>query len=477
MPTFQKWFMFVFRVRSRRGLLVTILALQALVLSIGLGIVFQDVRHQVAMSLQDRILDQNVRTAESLAKTMDDLNFGEAVCGSVGCERAQRLIEELKLPAGGFVCLLNDQDKIICHPGLKTNPGLCGTDLKSMEVEATDGKLIPLGEADRKGTVAGHAKFLDHGTHYLAAKYIPSMKARIVVQQPESGLLALGAAVASGSMLRAAGLGALALAMTGGISFVLIRRHNLALEAINRGLETEVTKRVRESLSARHSLIIGLAKLAESRDTDTGDHLERICSYSDLLARELRGTHAEITELWLENLKLAASLHDIGKVGIPDTVLLKPGKLTAEERTVMEQHPRIGAETLQTVRERLGNDELLDMSLQVAASHHERWDGTGYPGKLSGVQIPLAARIVALADVYDALTSVRVYKAAMSHAEASEIICSGKGTHFDPAIVDAFVRVEDVFASVREKLNPKGGMEGEPAGRIGGAAGEIRRAA
>ncbi len=434
-------------------MLAVILGLQALVLAIGLGIVFQDVRHRVATRLQDGILEQNSRTAESLAKTMDELNFGEAYCGSPGREKAQRMIEQLKLPADGFVCLLDEHDKIICHPRLRQDPNLCGINLHDMQVQHPDDTTSPLGESDRSKLLTGQGTFMDKGTHYLAARYIPSMKARIVVQQPESGLLAIGEAVASGTMLRAAVLGAVILALTGTISFTLIRRHNRALESVNQGLEMEVTHRVRESLAARHSLIIGLAKLAESRDTDTGEHLERICTYSDLLAHQLRETHAEITDAWIDNLRLASSLHDIGKVGIPDTVLLKPGRLTAEERAVMERHPAIGADTLLTVRERLGEDALLDVSLQVARSHHERWDGKGYPDKLAGVQIPLAARIVALADVYDALTSVRVYKPAMTHAEACAIIREGRGSHFDPAIVDAFERVEGEFAQVREAFN------------------------
>ena len=455
MPTFVRWLNFLLLpMRGRKGMLTVILTLQALILAIGLSIVFQDVRHRVATRLQDRILEQNTRTAESLAKTMDELEFGEAVCGSPGREKAQRMIEGLTLPAGGFVCLLDEHDKIICHPRLRQDPNLCGVELRDMQVQQSDATTAALGDSDRTRVLAGQANFMDKGTHYLAAQYIPSMKARIVVQQPESGLLAFGEAVASGTMLRAAMLGVVILALTGAVSFTLIRRHNRVLEAINSGLEVEVAGRVRESLAARHSLIIGLAKLAEARDTDTGQHLERICTYSDLLAHQLRDTHPEITEVWMDNLRLAASLHDIGKVGIPDNVLLKPGKLTPEERLIIERHPAIGADTLLTVRERLGDDALLDLSLQVARSHHERWDGKGYPDKLAGVMIPLAARIVALADVYDALTSVRVYKPALSHADATAIIRDGRGSHFDPDVVAAFDRVAEEFARVREEMNP-----------------------
>lgn len=472
-PTFAHWLKRLLPVHSRRGLLVVILTLQAAILSVGLLVVFNDIRHRVAVRLQDRILEQNVKTAESLARTMDELDFGIAYCGSVGRERAQKMIEELSLPAGGFVCLLDEDDKIICHPRLKQDPALCGVELRDMEVVRPNDAKTTIG-ADRETTIAGRAKFLDKGTHFLASKYIPSMKARIVVQQPESGLLAFGEAVASGSMLRAAGLGAVALALTGLVSYVLVRRHNLTLEGINRGLEHEVAKRVRESLAARHSIILGLAKLAESRDTDTGEHLDRISRYAEILARRLMTVHPHIDEVWIENLKLASSLHDIGKVGVPDQVLLKPGRLTPEERLLIEKHPGIGADTLISLREKLGTDELLAMSIEVARSHHEKWDGTGYPDKVRGAAIPLSARIVALADVYDALTSERVYKAAMTHAQASEIILNGSATHFDPDVVYAFELAGDEFAAVREQFRAAGGGA---AGRIGTEPGEQARKA
>src|SRR5262249_17934455 len=183
------------------------------------------------------------------------------------------------------------------------------------------------------------------------------------------------------------------------------------------------------------------------RDTDTGRHLERICLYCELLATELleQGAHPEIDKAWVERLKLASSMHDIGKVGTPDSILLKPGPLTPEERRLMEQPPLFGADTLLAIRKRVGDDDLLNMGIQVTLSHHERFDGRGYPYKLSGDQIPLCARIVALADMYDALTSDRVYKRAMTHRQATAIILENRATHFDPAVVDAYLRLEAQF--------------------------------
>ncbi len=206
-----------------------------------------------------------------------------------------------------------------------------------------------------------------------------------------------------------------------------------------------ISERQRVQLKARNTLIFGLAKLAESRDSETGDHLERIEAYCRVLAEQLREVLPDLTDEWIVNLQLASSLHDIGKVGVPDAVLLKPGKLTAEERVLIERHPRIGADALASILERDPGDELLRMARNIAAFHHERWDGTGYPSRLAGDAIPLEARIVSVADVYDALTSRRVYKPPMPHERAVEIIRAGSGTQFDPQIVEALVACEIVF--------------------------------
>jgi putative two-component system response regulator len=213
----------------------------------------------------------------------------------------------------------------------------------------------------------------------------------------------------------------------------------------------EAAERQRAQLHARNTLIFGLAKLAEYRDTDTGAHLERISEYSALLAESLRERFPEIGAAWVDTIRVASSMHDIGKVGIPDGVLLKPGKLTPDERKVIEQHPRLGSEALRAILERHGEDPLLRMSDEIAIGHHERWDGSGYPGQAAGESIALAARIISVADVYDALTSARVYKPALSHAEACCIIREGRGTQFDPVVVDAFLGIGDRFDALRRK--------------------------
>jgi putative two-component system response regulator len=217
-----------------------------------------------------------------------------------------------------------------------------------------------------------------------------------------------------------------------------------------------IQARQADALKARNTLIFGLAKLAESRDSDTGEHLERIAAYCRVLGEQLRVKRPELTDEWIHNLQLGSSLHDIGKVGIPDQVLLKAGKLTEEERQVIQQHPRIGAEALGAIVDRGGGDDLLMMARNIAASHHERWDGKGYPAGISGEAIPLEARIVSVADVYDALTSARVYKPALSHEEALKIISAGKGTQFDPVVVEALMACEVVFREAGRLLHGAG---------------------
>ena len=202
---------------------------------------------------------------------------------------------------------------------------------------------------------------------------------------------------------------------------------------------------------SRELVIFSMAKLAESRDPDTGDHLERIRFYSKALAETIARSNnppQEMNRLFIDNIFLTSPLHDIGKIGIPDHVLLKQARLNHDEFEVMKKHSNIGFEALAQALEKYPEAEYLSMSAEIALYHHEKFDGTGYPAGLSGTYIPLAARIVALADVYDALVSKRVYKEADTHQMAKAIITDGKGTHFDPMVVDAFLSCEEEFEEI-----------------------------
>jgi response regulator RpfG family c-di-GMP phosphodiesterase len=217
----------------------------------------------------------------------------------------------------------------------------------------------------------------------------------------------------------------------------------------------------RKIAAARRQLfdasVFGLARLAESRDPETGEHLERVRVYTRLTAEKLRENEEyadEIDDEFLEHIYRSSPLHDIGKVGISDQILCKPGKLTAEEFEAMKLHSLIGGDTLRDIENRLESpgDTFLTLGRQIAYSHHEKWDGSGYPHGLAGNDIPLAARIMALADVYDALTQKRCYKPAFSHEKARSIIVEDSGRHFAPDVVEAFLAVEEQFVETSKQL-------------------------
>ena len=206
-------------------------------------------------------------------------------------------------------------------------------------------------------------------------------------------------------------------------------------------------------LETRDMTIFTLAKLAESRDPETGEHLERVRSYCRVIARHLQKDPAfrRLDDEYVELLYQTSPLHDIGKVAIPDHILLKPGLLTAEEFAIMKTHTLRGAATLDAALEKYPGTPFLEMARDIALMHHERFDGAGYPHGVAGEAIPLCARIAALADVYDALTSRRVYKEAWSHERARSVITSGAGKHFDPVMVEGFLAEEADFTAIRQR--------------------------
>lgn len=232
-------------------------------------------------------------------------------------------------------------------------------------------------------------------------------------------------------------------------------RNHLELKAHRDNLEQLVADQVQSISSSRLSTIFALSKLAESRDDDTGQHLERTQIYCEMVARRLMRKSSfpdQIDERFIETIYWASPLHDVGKVAVPDQVLCKNGKLTEEEFEVMKSHTLRGSETLRLVTENYPDNDFIMMGLAIARSHHEKWDGTGYPDGLAGEQIPLAARIMAVADVYDALTSKRCYKDALTHEQAAEIILADSGTHFDPRVVEAFCEIAAEVDAVRARL-------------------------
>ncbi len=236
-----------------------------------------------------------------------------------------------------------------------------------------------------------------------------------------------------------------------------LRLHWLQQDAESRNdvLSRRVAEQVRAVTASQLATIFAIAKLAEARDDDTGRHIERVQSFARLLAESMQRMkiHSNmLTDRYIDTLYQTASLHDIGKVGVRDGILQKRGPLTGDEFREMQKHCALGADTLAMVLKRHPDNEFLRMGEQVARSHHERWDGSGYPNGLKGAAIPLAARIVAVADVYDALTSDRCYRAAVSPDVTCGMIHSGMGAHFDPELEAPFAAVEDRFQRLRKEL-------------------------
>jgi len=228
------------------------------------------------------------------------------------------------------------------------------------------------------------------------------------------------------------------------------------LERTNFNLRELVQEQVREIAEAQYATIMAMVRISEDRDDDTGRHIDRTSSYCRILAEKLM-ENQEFRPLidagFIENITNASPLHDIGKVGIPDSILLKPGKLDNREFEIMKTHTVIGAKTLQAVHEKHPGNSFVEMGLRIARSHHEKWNGSGYPDGLSGEDIPLPARIMTVSDTYDALRSERVYKQGFSHEKSMEILRNGRGRDFDPRLIDALLDLEEVFQRVKVELD------------------------
>lgn len=235
-----------------------------------------------------------------------------------------------------------------------------------------------------------------------------------------------------------------------------LRRLQVELEAKNRRLFELVSEQVREISDSQMATIFALAKLAESRDGETGKHIERVQLYCKLLAATLAEQESyvgRIDESFIENMFLASPLHDIGKVAIRDHILLKQGELTPAEFEEMKLHTTLGAKTLEAVKLRYPRNEFLRVGIEIARCHHERWNGEGYPAGLAGRDIPLSARIMAVADSYDAARSRRCYKPALSHDQCREALAGRAATYLDPDVVAAFEQVQGLFEDIAAALN------------------------
>ena len=247
-------------------------------------------------------------------------------------------------------------------------------------------------------------------------------------------------------------------------NYLAIRAATVFLRDNTQFLESELARRTREINAIQDVTILAMASLAEARDADTNNHIRRVQHYVRTLAWKL-SSHPRfrdyLTVQAIAMLFKSAPLHDIGKAAIPDRILLKKGRLSPEEFEIMKTHTTLGRDALAHAEQALGLEvEFLTMAKQIAMSHQEKWDGTGYPEGLAGEQIPIAARIMALADVYDALISRRLYKDAISHEDAVQIIQSASGQHFDPDVVAAFMQIHpQLYAIALTYLDSQSDLE------------------
>lgn len=255
-------------------------------------------------------------------------------------------------------------------------------------------------------------------------------------------------------------------ALQAGLGFWIFRRLNLHFRS-QKSVCIEVIQRHQEQLErTQEAMIVGLSKLASSREGDPDGHIDRVSRLATVLA-EAAQQRAElqnsITPEFIRLIRISSSLHDIGKVGIEDAILMKSGSLSAAERARIQAHPKISSDCLQSIQAYLGDTNFLQMAHEIALFHHERWDGKGYPTGIGGPFIPLSARIVAIADVYDALATRRCYKEAFTHDACVEAILEGRGTQFDPLLVDIFLSIHEQFRAMYvEEPSPRSNCSSAP---------------
>ena len=399
--------------------------------------------------MRTQVLDSSRKAARAAAAVLDTV--GPALRNDDQranvVERVSGLISNTQLLDGGAISLLDLKSGALLYSAATGNSSngaaITGNIAIAPITISVESEPVQLNPDEQFGWAS------DGSSRYFAyVRDLAELGVRIVIDQPKRDLrLAMSDLMAT--VRSAAVLVILLVSVCGSaLTSSLIHRYEDRLSALNASLAETIEARTSSLRRTRDAVIFGLARVAESRDHDTGEHLERIRSYAEILSSQLSDSSAEITAEFIAKIGLASTLHDIGKVGIPDAVLLKPGELTFAERKVIQNHALIGGECLLAIRQRLDEDLLIEMACQIAYTHHERWDGSGYPFGLQGEEIPIAARIVALADCYDAMTTKRVYKPAMSHEQARDIILKGAGSQFDPAVVAAFAAREADFLAI-----------------------------
>jgi response regulator RpfG family c-di-GMP phosphodiesterase len=439
------------RITQRRLLVLLLVFCQMACMAFGLVWASRWLRREFEQSTLRNVIAVERSLVSDFARRAADLPIECIEPGARGWNKLQNLCEQSKSLLDGLTAVIrSDNGALACHSRLKREPQLL-SEVPGRLMLATDRGVAPLIDAVAEADLADKLSLtgrveIDGVPYVVTCLSLPRLGAVVAVFESQA---AIDARVANllDPLTRAGVITAVAVvAVTALLTMLLVMRFENTLSTVSGSVEKEVERRTKELLNSRNAVVYGMAKLAESRSKDSAQHLERLRAYVTILASEMAKQDGDIDRHFVGNLAVASALHDLGKVSVPDGVLLKRGLLTPAERRAMQLHTVLGGESVAAMQRLIGeHDEFLELGRQVALAHHERWDGSGYPHGLQGKSIPMAARIVALADVYDALTSNRSYRDALSHAEAREWIVSQYGSHFDPAVVEAFVAREKDF--------------------------------
>jgi len=441
---------FAYRLTKNSHLIEILASVQIIGLAIALVCASSWIKSKIGSIVRQQIISDNTLIAEQLGNVIRLTQSARVEYGTEAWNQLQLLVERIELPNQGFVCIADrSSGQLLCHPDLRDKPALRKSFVgrHSIDIDGTSLTILDAirsVETKREKPITG---LLGSGTalEIVSVADLGALEAILMVHQNEAASHKAVARFLTPMGFIGLVVGMALIVFTTKTTVAVLKRYENELATLNRNLETLVQVRTRSLMKTRDSVIFGLAKLSESRDTDTGEHLDRIRYYSTQLAKSYEQLGHAISPELIDQIGLASSLHDIGKVGVPDRVLLKPGKLDSGERLVIETHTLVGERCLEAIEGHLGQDGFLSLAKEICAYHHEKWDGSGYPYGLKGEQIPISARIVAVADVYDALRSRRPYKEPMTHEAAFDIILEGAGKHFDPSVVAALIKLSFDF--------------------------------
>jgi len=435
-------------VTRRAKHLCVVMVAQTGCLGVGLWMQHHYITSSATQAVEELAWSDIEAGAAGLFFELDRLELPDPAPGNAALDHLSRLVDKHR-PDLGKVTIVDPQWRVLSPRGdvqqTEALPGGLGSSVEWISHPEPSDRTIP----SRRGRLV----FPD-GPHLAVAYGLADGQGFVLVHEPAAQIEARTAMLTGSLPVISAMTFVWTCALLGIVVYVVLARLHDEVDRERSRTATEALRRTQNLVRTRDAVIFGLAKLAESRDPDTGDHLERISVYSTTLASAVRRHpkfRDDVTPAFIRLIGISSALHDIGKVGLEDGILLKRGPLTPEERTSMQIHAGIGGECLRKIEQRLGGSNFLQMAREIAFAHHEDWDGTGYPRGLAATAIPLSARIVAVADIYDALSSKRVYKDQLPHEECVAVIRSESGKRLDPDMVELFLEVQSKFRSIALK--------------------------